>query len=195
MRGQNAGIRTTLERIRAAVGHQILTQACSPRSKRPGDPQQREFWQRLAFQETELRRLLRQLVGRQTSLEHERSLLWRIPREQRYSARQSIDDRETVNLDLVELAELTLRELLGFSGDVATMKVGDWESLGEQVIEFADKIDKQLIHTVVHQIQEGPAFTTANPLPGFGLDHLAPLVGLLIALIASKRRKRPGDAA
>jgi hypothetical protein len=42
---------------------------------------------------------------------------------------------------------------------------------------------------VVQQVQKGPAFTS-TALPGLGLFHLAPLVGLLIAYIMSKRKRR-----
>jgi hypothetical protein len=189
MANPNAGIRYTLERIRAAVRQQALKQAVSPKGKKIGDPREREFWGQLGLYEQDLRRILRQLLGKQIAFEHERQLLWRIPREQRYSARQSIADREQVNLDLVELAELTLRELLAFSGDAGGMKPADWEELGQKAIELADKIDGALVHAVVHQVQKGPAFV-GTPLPGFGLEHLAPLVGLLIAYIMRKRSRR-----
>jgi hypothetical protein len=188
MSGQNTAIRYTLERIRASVRQQSLAQTPASKGKRIGDPEHHAFWGKLALYETDLRRILRQLLGRQVALENERSLLWRIPRELRYSARQSVDDREIVNLDLVELAQITLSELLEFSGDASTMKAGDWETLGEKVIEFAERVDQALVHTVVRQMQKGPAFTS-TALPGLELAHLAPLVGLLIAYIMSKRRK------
>jgi hypothetical protein len=189
MANPNAGIRYTLERIRADVRQQALTRSVAAKAKKVGDPTDREFWGKLALYEQDLRRILRQLLGRQVAFENARQLLWRIPREQRYSARQSIADRELVNLDLVELAETTLRELLAFSGDASGMKPGDWEELGQKAIEFADKVDHTLIHTVVQQVQKGPAFVS-TPLPGFGLEHLAPLVGLLVAYIMSKRPRR-----
>jgi hypothetical protein len=185
-------IRYVLERIRASVRQQSLSQSLASKAKRIGDPEQAEFWGKLALYEQDLRRILRQLLSRQVSLENERSQLWRIPREHRYSARQSIDDREAVNLDLVELAEITLRELLQFAGDAAAMKAGDWEKLGEKVTEFADKIDRASLHHTVQQLQKGPAFVS-TPLPNLGLDHLAPLIGLLVAYIMSKRRKPGGE--
>ena len=144
MANQNAAIRYTLERIRATVRQQSLSQGLAIKAKRIGDPEQQAFWAKLALYEQDLRRILRQLLGKQVALENERSQLWRIPREQRYSARQSVDDRETVNLDLVELAEITLRELLEFSGDASTMKPGDWEKLGEKVTELCRK-DQQSV--------------------------------------------------
>ncbi len=189
MANSNAGIRYTLERIRTAVRQQALTQSVAAKGKQVGDPREREFWGKLALFEQDLRRILRQLLGKQVALENERHLLWRIPRDQRYSARQSIDDREQVNLDLVELAEITLRELLAFSGDAGGMKPGDWEALGEKATELVEKLDSALVHTVVHQVQTGPAFVS-TPLPGFGLEHLAPLIGLLLAYIMSKRPRR-----
>jgi hypothetical protein len=188
MANQNAAIRYTLERIRATVRQQSLSQGLAIKAKRIGDPEQQAFWAKLALYEQDLRRILRQLHGNQVALENQRSQLWRIPREQRYSARQSVDDRETVSLDLVELAEITLRELLEFSGDASTMKPGDWEKLGEKVTEFVEKISQASVHTVVQQVQKGPAFT-ATALPHFGLEHLAPLVGFLLAIIMRKRPK------
>jgi hypothetical protein len=190
MSGQNSTMRHTLERIRATLRRQKLALSTTSKSKPIGDPRQREFWTTLGLQETELRRILRNLQQKAANLERERDHLWRIPRDLRYSARQSIDDREAVTLDLVELAEITLRELLDFGGDAAIMKVGDWEKLGQDGAEFVtSKLDKANTHTVIQQLQKGPAFTVENAHPGLGLDHLAPLIGLLIAYIASKRRK------
>jgi hypothetical protein len=188
MASQTSGIRYLLERIRSAIDQQRLKQSTATKAKNMGDPREREFWDQLALYEQDLRRVLRQLLGRQVALENERQLLWRIPREQRFSARQSVNDRERINLDLVELAELTLRDLLAFYGDAATLKPGDWEDLGQKAIELADKVDHALVHTVVQQLQKGPAFTN-TALPGFGLEHLAPLIGLLIAYISSRRSR------
>lgn len=185
----STAIRIILDRIEAAIDQKILAQSVATKSKRIGDPQQDEFWGQLVLYEQDLRRILRQLVSRQVALENERSLLWRIPRQSRYSARQSVNDRESATLDLVEQAEAILRKLLELSGDAATMKPADWEAIGEKAMELADKLDHALVHTVVQQVQNGPAFTS-TALPGLGLDHLAPLVGLLIAYIMSKRRRR-----
>jgi hypothetical protein len=185
----STAIRIILDRIEAAIDQKILAQSVATKSKRIGDPQQDEFWGQLVLYEQDLRRILRQLVGRQVALENERSLLWRIPRQYRYSARQSVNDRESATLDLVEQAEAILRKLLELSGDAATMKPSDWEAIGEKAMELADKLDHALVHTVVQQVQKGPAFTS-TALPGLGLDHLAPLVGLLIAYIMSKRKRR-----
>ena len=189
MSGQNVSIRLTLERIRSAIRQMVLKESASSGGKSMGDPKHQAFWDKLGLYESDLRRILKQLHGRLVSLENQRPLLWRIPREHRYSARQSLDDREAATLDLVELAELTLRELLNFSGDAATMKIGDWEKLGEKLGDFAEYLDKALVHTTVQQLQKGPAFTTGAGHPGLGLDHLGPLIGLIIAVIASKRRK------
>lgn len=188
MASQTNSIRYLLERIRAAVLQRRLTQSTATKTKNMSDPREREFWDELALYEQDLRRFLRLLTGRQIALENERPLLWRIPREHRFSARQSLDDRERVNLDLVELAELTLKDLLAFYGDAATMKPADWQDLGQKAIELADKIDHALVHTAVQQVQKGPAFT-GTALPGFGLEHLAPLIGLLIAYISSRRSR------
>jgi hypothetical protein len=186
MSNQNAFIRHSLNQIRGLIQQQKLVQSTASKATRVGDPQQQAFWDKLGLQETALRRLLRQLHQKAVTFEWERTHLWRIPRHQRYPVRQSIDDREAVTLDLVELAEITLRELLAFGGDAARMRAGDWETLGQNVTET---VAKQLTHAVVQQLQKGPAFTASNALPGLGLEHLAPLVGLLVAYIASKRRK------
>jgi hypothetical protein len=186
MANQNASIRYVLERLCGEIRQQALKQSFAAKGKKVGDPREREFWGKLALYEQDLRRILRLLLGKQIALANERQLLWRIPRDQRFSARQSVADREQVNLDLVELAEMTLRELLSMSGDASAMKPGDWEEIGQTAMEFADKLDHALIHTVVQQIQKGPAFT-GTPLPGLGLEHLAPLIGLLIACIMRKR--------
>jgi hypothetical protein len=178
-----------LDRIEAAIDERKLAQSAATKSRRMGDPEQREFWGQLGLYEQDLRRILRQLVGRQIALENERSLLWRIPRKYRYSARQSVNDRESATLDLVEQAETILRKLLELYGDAATMKPADWESIGEKAMELADKLDRTLVHTVVQQVQKGPAFTS-TALPGLGLEHLGPLVGLLLAIIMRNRRKR-----
>ena len=77
-------------------------------------------------------------------------------------------------------------------GDAATISAGDWETLGQNITET---VAKQLTHAVVKQLQKGPAFTASNALPGLGLEHLAPLVGLLVAYIASKRRKNSSVSA
>lgn len=189
MANPNAGIRYTLERIRGAVRQQSLTQSVAAKGKKIGDPREREFWDKLALFKFDLLRILHQLKGKQVALENERHLLWRIPRDQRYSARQSIADREQVNLDLVELAEITLRELAEFAQGAGGMKPGDWEEVGQQATELAGKIDSALVHSVVQQLQKGPAFI-ATPLPGFGVEHLAPLVALITAFIASKLNRR-----
>jgi len=190
MSGQSTTIRYTLERILASVRQQALNQSVASKAKNPADPTQAEFWNKLALQEATLRHILRQLKGKHVALQNERTQLWRIPREQRYSARQSVNDREVVNLDLIELAETTLRALIDLGGGVTELKTGDWEDLGQKACELVEKIDKSLVHTVVHQLREGPAFDTANHLPGFGIDHLAPLIGLIIALIHSKLRTK-----
>jgi hypothetical protein len=186
MSNQNAFIRHSLNQIRGLIQQQKLVQLTASKATRVGDPQQQAFWDKLGLQETALRRLLRQLHQKAVTFEWERTHLWRIPRHQRYPVRQSIDGREAVTLDLVELAEITLRELLAFGGDAARMRAGDWETLGQNVTET---VAKQLTHAVVQQLQKGPAFIASNALPGLGLEHLAPLVGLLVAYIASKRRK------
>ena len=75
------------------------------------------------------------------------------------SGRQSIDDREAITLDLVELAEITLRDLLEFGGDAARMRAGDRETLGQNITET---VAKQLTHAVVQ------------------LDKIAGFVGLAV---------------
>ena len=189
MIGSTVMIRSTLNAIRASVRQQALSQLTSAKGVKTTEPGKDAFWRKLGLQEARLRTILRQLQGRQHAHEHERSLLWRIPRDRRYPAQQSVDDREAVTLDLIELAETTLRELLEFSGDLPGMKPGDWEKLGEEVADLAVKVDKVVLHAAVQQLQKGPAFTVANAHPGFTLDHLSPLVGLLMAVIASKLRK------
>ena len=191
MASDNAAIGRVLRRLRNDIRQAVLKQGISATAKNAGDPRQAAFWDKLAQQEFELKRILRQLAGRQVALDSERTLLWRIPREHRYSARQSLDSREETNLELVELAEITLRELLDFSGDAQTLKPGDWESLTEKIVDFGVNVDKALFHTVVQQLQKGPAFTSALPHPGLGFEHLPALVGMLIAIIASKCRKAP----
>ena len=149
-----------------------------------GDPQRQAFWDKLGLQETLLRRLLHQLHQTAVTFEWERTHLWRIPRHQRYPVRQSIDDREAITLDLVELAEITLRDLLEFGGDAARMRAGDWETLGQNITET---VAKQLTHAVV-QRSEGAGIQASNALPGWDLTP-CPTGGLLVAYISSKRRK------
>ncbi len=182
-------IRSTLSAIRASIGQQALPQLTSAEGLKINEPGKDAFWRKLGLQEARLRSILRQLQGRQHAHEHERSLLWRIPRDRRYPAQQSMNDREAVTLDLVELAETTLRELLEFSGDLPNMKPVDWEKLGEDVMSLAGKVDKAVLHATVQQLHKGPAFTVANAHPGLNLDQLSPLVGLLMAVIASKLRR------
>jgi hypothetical protein len=184
MAGQTAAIRATLEQIRAKVRQQSLEQATASKGKAVGNPQNQAFWDKLALYEGRLRHIIRQLEGREVALSHERNLLWRIPRDLRFSARQSIDSREEVNDDLVELAYLTLRELLEFSGDAASMKAGDWEKIGEKVGEM---INKALVKKTVEQLQKGPAYSQANAHPHIGLDMLGPLIGMLLVIIMRKR--------
>ena len=189
MIGSPVAIRSTLNAIRASIRQQALSQLTSAKGVRVTDPGKDAFWRKLGLQEARLRTIMRQLHGRQHAHENERSLLWRIPRDRRYPAQQSVNDREAVTLDLIELAETTLRELLEFSGDLPNMKPGDWEKLGEDVVSLAVKVDKAVLHAAVQQLQKGPAFTVANAHPGLNLDQLSPLVGLLVAVIASKLRK------
>ena len=182
--GQEA-VSIALRAIRADIRQQSLTQATAGKAKKH-DLSDQAFWDKLAQHEIRLRRMLTVLLGRLASIEHRRPLLWRIPREQRYSARQSLDSDAANTL---ELAELTLRELLDLFGDAARMRPGDWENLGEKVTELAAKVDQAVLHHTVQQLQKGPAFTAAQPHAGLGIESLAPLIGLLIALIASKRRR------
>ena len=111
MANQNAAIRYTSERIRATVGQQSLSQGLAIKAKRIGDPEQRLFWAKLALYEQDLRRILRQLLGKQVALENQRSQLWRIPREQRYSARQSSTIARRSISTWSNVAEITLREV------------------------------------------------------------------------------------
>jgi len=190
MSGSSAVIRHTLEQIRGFIRQQALSRSTATKAKNLADPREQEFWDKLALQEQRLKLILRDLRNRAVALEHQRDHLWRIPRDLRYSARQSVDDREKVNLDLIELAELTLKELAAVWSGAGELKTGDWESLAEQAAKLVDKVDKALVHQVIHQIEKGPAFTPAAPLPGMGIEHLAPLIGLIVAMIQSKLRRR-----
>ena len=189
MASQSEAIRITLQSIRDAIRQQALEQTVAPSGKFMGDPRQALFWNKLARYETRLRTILARLTSDLNRYQGERTLLWRIPREHRYSARQSLEDREAATLDLVELAERTLQDLLDFGGSASGMKPADWENLAEKATETAVNIDKTLTQTVVQQLQKGPAFTAANPHPGLGLEHLPALVGMIVAIIAARRRK------
>jgi hypothetical protein len=70
-----AAIRYTLERIRTTVRQQSLSQRLAIKAKQIGDPEQQAFWAKLAHYEQDLRRILRQLLGKQVALENERSQL------------------------------------------------------------------------------------------------------------------------
>ena len=70
------------------------------------------------------------------------------------------------------------------------MRIGDWENLGEKGTEGVAKISKELMHHTIQQVQKGPAFTTAQPFPGLGIEHLAALIGLLTAIIAKNLQRR-----
>jgi ElaB/YqjD/DUF883 family membrane-anchored ribosome-binding protein len=187
-----AAIDVTLNRIRAKIRQERLGAMTSAKARpivaTTGKDQ--AFWESLAKYEAELRRLLRGLQGELSALEHRRTLLWRIPRELRYSARQSIDSREGSVLELVELAETVLRELLELAGGSGTLKLGDWQNLGQKATEAIEKIESALMQQTIQQVQKGPAFDAANAHHGLGIGHLAPLVGLLIALIMKQRAER-----
>jgi hypothetical protein len=189
---QISAIRTTLNRIRGEI-RQEQNKALGPTSKRLADPRQAVFWARLARYEADLRRIHRDLVGRLSSLDHQRVQLWNVPRDQRYYARQSIDDREAITEDLGAEAAAILRDLLKFYGDVSGMKPGDWQSLFEELTKFGDKVNKEVFHTVVQQVQKEPAITKPGPIM-FSIADFAPLVGLIVAMISSRFRKRSQSA-
>ncbi|MGO9420322.1 hypothetical protein [Roseiarcus sp.] len=184
-----AGIRLTLQRMRAEIRSEQAKAIVAAKSKRPGDPQLAEFWRRLEKYEADLRRVQRDLSSRLHSLEHQRTQLWNVPRDLRYSARQSIDDREAVTQALVDEAAAILRDLINFCGDVAVMKPADWESLFEDLTKFGDKVDHAFFHTVVQQVQKGPAIGAPAPLM-FSLANFAPMIGLIAAIISARLRKR-----
>ena len=137
-----------------------------------------------------MRRIHRELIARLVSLEHQRTQLWNVPRDLRYSARQSIDDREANVQDLVDEATAILRDLLAFSGDIGAMKPGDWESLFEDLTKFGDKVDHTFFHTVVQQAQKGSAIGRPGP-QAVSIADLAPMIGLIAAIISARLRKRP----
>jgi hypothetical protein len=186
---QLAGIRVMLQRIRTAIRSEQSKAVVTAKSKRPGDPQLAEFWRRLATYEADLRKIQRELGNRLNSLEHQRTKLWNVPRDLRYSARQSIDDREAITQDLVDEASSILRDLLDFCGDVGVMKPADWESLFEDLTKFGDKVNHTFFHTVVQQAQKGPAIGGPGA-PVFSAADFAPMIGLIAAIISARFRRR-----
>jgi hypothetical protein len=152
------------------------------------------FWAEMTIFERELRTTLRDLAGDLKALEHEYSLTWRIPRDLRFSARQSVSARQQNVLDVVELAELVLRELLDAGGSAAKLRAEDWKAIADEAGKLIDRAEQALLQQAVVQVQKGPAFTAANGQPGLTPGHLGPVVAMLIALIghyvARYRRKR-----
>jgi hypothetical protein len=188
MSNRNTMIRFTLQRIQTEVRQQRLKAWSSASSTRLGDPQKLEFWAKLAKYQEDLRRIQVELSGKLGSLDFERSRLHNVPRDLRYSARQSIDDREAVTQDLVNLAASVLIELLSLYDDASAMKPNDWEKVFEDLVKYGEKLNKQVFHTVVQNVPAGPSITNPAP-PTLGIGDMAPLIGLIAAIIARKFRR------
>jgi hypothetical protein len=189
MSSRNTSIRFTLERIQNEVRQEKFKASTSASSTRMGDPQKEAFWRRLGNYEADLRRIHAELTGRLSSLQNERTHLWNAPRDQRWSARQSVDDREVVTQSLVEMAAAILVDLLSLYGDVSSMKPNDWEKVFQELVEFGDKVDKAVFHKAVQAVPSGPAIVV--PRQGtFSLVDFAPLIGLLAAILAKKIGRR-----
>jgi hypothetical protein len=159
----------------------------SAKGQTPEDPAWPSFWRRLSTLEGDLRRIERDLRGRLSWLEHQRGGLWSVPRDQRYSARQSIDDREVVTQDLLAEAASILNDLLALGYDVRAMRPGDWESVFQDLTKFG--VDHAFFHAVVQQLPKGRAILNPAPLV-FTPADFAPLIGLMAAIISNRLRRR-----
>jgi hypothetical protein len=166
--------------------------ATKSRALAPTSTDDEAFWADLGRLERDLHGLLHGLHADLRSLEHQRTLTWRIPRDLRYSTRQSIKDREQNVLDVVELAEAVLRDLLAVGGDATRLRAEDWREIGEKVAEGVNKVEADLLTQTIAQLEKGEAFTVSNGQAGLGPGHLGPLLGLLVAVVghALTRRKK-----
>jgi hypothetical protein len=154
--------------------------------------------QKFARWEAELARLADQLVSADRQLgSRGESGLWGLPRDQRYPARQSLDDRRAAIADAMSAVRQTQQELAAviarFGGLTPAEMVQAVSKLASQITGSAEAMQKartELSKAVSHP--SGPAFVMRDSQAVGGQDLLVSLavVGRLVQILALKVASR-----
>ena len=147
--------------------------------------------------EAELARLADQLVAADRQLGSRESGLWGLPRDQRYPARQSLNDQRAAIADAMSAVRQTRQELAAviarFGGLTPAESVQAIAKLASNITGSAETMQKARTELAKSISQpSGPAFVSRDAQAVGGQDLLVSLavVGRLVQILALKLASR-----
>ena len=183
------GIRYVLERLRVKVRQKHLDLIAKGTTPQVGDMKTPQFWADLEKFADQLALLMRNLGSMAQSLEAQAEGARFAPLAYRYSARQSVRDRQRNVQNVVDLALEIAGDLQDLYGRGQAPTEADMIKGVEKIMkEIGKAIDSSQVQATVKQLTSEPGFHGhSQPAPSLG--GLTSLPVLLMAIIFMIRRK------
>lgn len=192
------GIRYVLEKLRVKVRQKHLDLMAKGTTPQVGDVKTPQFWADLDKFADQLALLMRNLSSMAHSLEAQAEGARFAPLTYRYSARQSVRDRQRNVQNVIDLALEIAGDLSDLYGRGQAPTEADMIKGIEKIMKEVGKaIDHSAVSATVKQITHEPGLHgQSTPVPSLGgLTSLPVLLMAIIFMIRRKSRERQREDA